>query len=94
MKTKDAAKKIGVSKSTLLRWIQTGLIEDVHRDKRGWRNWRHDDVQKVKRYIKASRGTNQDDEIILTEEYRSNRALSLSMFRDGRFDRLKRKKKD
>ena len=46
--TFQAAKKIGVSKNTLLRWIADGLIEDVRRDWRGWRVWSQEDIDSVK----------------------------------------------
>ena len=38
--TAQAAERIGVSKNTLLRWLDEGLTEDVERDWRGWRLWR------------------------------------------------------
>ena len=35
LSTVEAAKRIGVSKSTLLRWLDEGLVDDVERDWRG-----------------------------------------------------------
>ena len=51
--TVEAAKRIGVSKSTLLRWLDEGLVDDVERDWRGWRVWRSRDVERVKAFQKA-----------------------------------------
>ena len=51
--TVEVAKRIGVSKSTLLRWLDEGLVEDVERDWRGWRVWRSRDVERVKAFQKA-----------------------------------------
>jgi len=53
LSTVEAAKCIGVSKSTLLRWLDEGLVEDVERDWRGWRMWRSKDVDRVKAFQKA-----------------------------------------
>ncbi len=53
LSTVEAAKRIGVSKSTLLRWLDEGLVEDVQRDWRGWRVWRSRDVDRVKAFQKA-----------------------------------------
>ena len=53
LSTVEAAKRIGVSKSTLLRWLDEGLIDDVERDWRGWRVWRSRDVERVKAFQKA-----------------------------------------
>ena len=53
LSTVEAAKRIGVSKSTLLRWLDEGLVEDVERDWRGWRVWRSRDVERVKTFQKA-----------------------------------------
>jgi len=51
--TIEAAHCIGVSKSTLLRWLDEGLVDDVERDWRGWRVWRSHDVERVKAFQKA-----------------------------------------
>jgi excisionase family DNA binding protein len=53
LSTVEVAKHIGVSKSTLLRWLDEGLVEDVERDWRGWRVWRSSDVDRVKAFQKA-----------------------------------------
>ena len=48
--TSEVARLVGVSKQTLLRWIRTGLVADVHRDQRGWRVWTNEDLARVKRF--------------------------------------------
>ena len=48
--TGEAAKHIGVSKNTLLRWLDEGLAEDVERDWRGWRVWRVEDIERIKAF--------------------------------------------
>jgi DNA-binding transcriptional MerR regulator len=53
LSTVEVAKRIGVSKSTLLRWLDEGLVDDVERDWRGWRVWRSCDVERVKAFQKA-----------------------------------------
>ena len=51
--TIEAAHRIGVSKNTLLRWLDEGLVDDVERDWRGWRIWHSRDVERVKAFRKA-----------------------------------------
>lgn len=51
--TMEAAKQIGVSKNTLLRWLGGGLIEDVARDWRGWRLWSDQDIERAKAFQQA-----------------------------------------
>ena len=48
--TIEAANSIGVSKNTLLRWLDEGLIDDVQRDWRGWRVWRQRDIERIKAF--------------------------------------------
>lgn len=51
--TAQAAKRIGVSKNTLLRWISQGLIPDVKRDWRRWRVWTEEDIQRANAFKQA-----------------------------------------
>ena len=37
LSTQEAARELGVSKATLLRWIKDGKITDVKRDRNNWR---------------------------------------------------------
>ena len=48
--TVEAANSIGVSKNTLLRWLDEGLIDDVQRDWRGWRVWMQRDIERIKAF--------------------------------------------
>jgi excisionase family DNA binding protein len=48
--TFEAANRVGVSKNTLLRWLDEGLIEDVQRDWRGWRVWMQQDIERIKAF--------------------------------------------
>jgi DNA-binding transcriptional MerR regulator len=48
--TVEAANCIGVSKNTLLRWLDEGLIDDVQRDWRGWRVWKQQDIERIKEF--------------------------------------------
>ncbi len=51
--TVEVAMRVGVCKSTLLRWIHEELISDVGRDWRGWRVWQNRDIERVKAFQKA-----------------------------------------
>jgi len=47
-RTSEAAKRAGVSRSTLLRWYRTGTLKNsITRDRRGWRLFSEDDIEKI-----------------------------------------------
>ena len=45
--TLEAAKRIGVSKSTLFAWFKNGKVKDVSRDHRGWRIFTGEDIHRL-----------------------------------------------
>lgn len=46
--TAEVAKKLGISKSILLRWFRIGKVKDVGRDSKGWRIFTEEDVERIK----------------------------------------------
>jgi excisionase family DNA binding protein len=45
----EACRAIGISKSTLLRWLRDGLLSyPIHRDRRGWRLFTEEEVNAFK----------------------------------------------
>ena len=47
-RTRDVCEMVGVSRSTLLRWISSGLIRDAAtRDRRGWRLFIEADIKRI-----------------------------------------------
>ncbi|MGE0666889.1 MAG: helix-turn-helix domain-containing protein [Sphingomonadales bacterium] len=46
--TEAAATELGISKSTLLRWIKEKRIKDVRRDRNNWRVFSERDIQLIK----------------------------------------------
>jgi excisionase family DNA binding protein len=50
LSTREAAARIGVSRNTLLRWFREGRVEDVRRDRNGWRFFCPEDVARIKAY--------------------------------------------
>lgn len=46
--TEAAATELGISKSTLLRWIREKRIKDVRRDRNNWRVFSERDIQLIK----------------------------------------------
>ncbi len=88
LSTLEAAKRIGVSKSTLLRWLDEGLVDDVERDWRGWRVWRSGDVERVKAFRKAyhSKPIRRIRRRALSRaEYAKAAAQSMASFAKGHF---------
>jgi len=53
-RTREACEMVGVSRSTLLRWLKGGILEDtMHRDRRGWRLFSQADIARIE--VEASR---------------------------------------
>lgn len=90
MNTAKVAEILGISKSTLLRWISSGLIEDAQRDKKGWRVWSNDDIQRLKRFVRDYQGNIENSSHIMSAQERYKRALSSSMLFAARYDRFKK----
>lgn len=46
--TREACERAGIGKSTFLRWVKQGIIEDVtHADRRGWRLFTQEDINRI-----------------------------------------------
>lgn len=53
--TKEAADILGVSKDTLLRWLELGYVEEPDRDERGWRVFTTRDLAIIRQFQQARR---------------------------------------
>jgi excisionase family DNA binding protein len=51
--TDEAAKELGLSKSTLLRWFREGRISDVKRDRNNWRVFTAADIERIRKVCDA-----------------------------------------
>jgi predicted site-specific integrase-resolvase len=50
--TAEACNIAGTSKNTFLRWVREGIFSDVqHRDRRGWRLFTEDDLNRLKEEV-------------------------------------------
>jgi DNA-binding transcriptional MerR regulator len=48
-RTSEAAQMAGISRSTLLRWLDGGVIKDAsRRDRRAWRLFTRRDIERIK----------------------------------------------
>lgn len=92
MNTAKVAEILGISKSTLLRWISSGLIEDAQRNKKGWRVWSNDDIQRLKRFAHDYIGAIDDTSQSISAQERYQRAVSNSTFFAAKYDRFKKNK--
>jgi len=50
--TLEVCRKAPLSRSTLLRWLKRGLIEEPIRDRRGWRIFSEEALMRIKSEIK------------------------------------------
>ena len=47
-RTKEACQIAGISRSTLLRWLRSGILKDAsHRDRHGWRLFTQADIERI-----------------------------------------------
>ena len=52
----EACRIAGTSKNTFLRWIRMGAFSDVeHRDRRGWRLFTEDDLDRLRAEVNQVR---------------------------------------
>lgn len=49
--TEEAAEKLGISKSTILRWFKQGRIDEVRRDRNGWRVFTTSDLKEIRKKV-------------------------------------------
>ena len=55
-RTAEACQMIGVSKSTLLKWLAKGSFDDAsYRDMRGWRLFTEADVKRIEKVVNKVR---------------------------------------
>jgi excisionase family DNA binding protein len=47
-RTSEACREIGISRATLFRWLKEGVIKELHRDRRGWRMFTEEDLEKIR----------------------------------------------
>ena len=47
-RTLEACRKTGISRATLFRWLKDGILEKSYRDRRGWRMFTEDDLNRIK----------------------------------------------
>ena len=46
-RTSETCIKTGISRATLFRWLKAGLLTKSYRDRRGWRLFTEDDLNKI-----------------------------------------------
>lgn len=46
-RTSEACMKTGISRATLFRWLKAGVLKKSYRDRRGWRLYTEDDLNKI-----------------------------------------------
>jgi predicted site-specific integrase-resolvase len=58
-RTAETFRVIGISRNTLFRWLQKGVLTAVERrDSRGWRLFTREEIEKLDKAIHAITGAN------------------------------------
>ncbi|TFH34735.1 MAG: DNA-binding protein [Dehalococcoidia bacterium] len=58
--TAEACARAAISKNTFLRWVRQGTFPDVrYRDRKGWRLFSSDDVERLRARVQEVRETQQ-----------------------------------
>jgi DNA (cytosine-5)-methyltransferase 1 len=50
LRLQDVAKTVGVSAITLRRWLLSGKVPEVARDRNGWRIFSRKDIKRIRKY--------------------------------------------
>ena len=50
----QAAKLIGVAPITLKRWLLSGRVAEVQRDRNGWRFFTEADIERIRKYAEIT----------------------------------------
>jgi len=60
-RTAEVCLMVGIGKSTLFRWIKEGIMKEAeHRDRRGWRLFTGDEINKVKMEVNGIQKSHLD----------------------------------
>lgn len=59
-RTAETFRVIGISRNTLYRWLQKGVLTDAgHRDSRGWRLFTREEISRLDKIINSVTAVNQ-----------------------------------
>lgn len=70
---KEAARRIGIAPITLKRWLLQGRVDEVARDRNGWRVFTEQDIDRIRQYA-TWREKPHDSTTINTTITRSSRS--------------------
>jgi DNA-binding transcriptional MerR regulator len=59
-RTSEICSKASISRATLFRWIKRGIIKNQLRDRRGWRLFTEEDVQKLQAEVEKIEAEDDD----------------------------------
>ena len=83
LSTAQVARRVGVHRDTLLRWLREGRVPEPHRDRNGWRRFTDQEVVRIERFAR----TGQDGAVV--ESVPLGRLQSLDWdFTDAKTDYL------
>ena len=49
--TTETCEKTGISRATLFRWLRKGVLKELRKDRKGWRLFTDDDLNKIQAEI-------------------------------------------
>jgi len=53
-RTLEVCRKVHLSRSTLLRWLKSGVITEPVKDRRGWRIFSTEELKKIKEELERT----------------------------------------
>lgn len=58
-RTAEVCRMVGISRTTLFRWLKEGIFREAeHRDRRGWRLFTEDEIDRLKAEVNQISKTN------------------------------------
>ncbi len=59
-RTNEACRRVGISRTTLFRWLKGGIFREAeHRDRRGWRLFTEDEIDRLREEVNHIDKTNK-----------------------------------
>jgi transposase-like protein len=80
-RTVEVCRTVGISRTTLFRWLKGGIFSEAgHRDRRGWRLFTKDEMDRLKEEVNHINETNKNQ----TDEGATSRSAHVRVGADER----------
>ena len=61
LSTAQVARRVGIHRDTLLRWLREGRVPEPHRDRNGWRRFTDQEVARIAQFAETGQDATQSE---------------------------------